>query len=283
MVGQFYVLVYYSNAVYSVRSVFDETRNLHDMKRKGMMLCSMWNACNGIGFVCFRPSNTSASSWERAMVHVAIVISKILYTAKCWRNVGFVTLHQSSSYHRTVFGFLGIRSILPSACIRQMNLTFHFFNMPWMSDTATSFRSRLVSDTCTSTLHVSYIVQLFLWLLNLLHRYLQTFSCSPILLLFSSFLFLSICFTSSGVPRGVGVNPPPRNSEVLTKLSQIPSFVEYTSVTTYSEYGFHSFANWLEPRLGGYRPQIPVLPTLCPQLNLLNPLPEKIPGYATVY
>ena len=30
------------------------------------------------------------------------------------------------------------------------------------------------------------------------------------------------------------------------------------------------------PRLGGYRPQIPVISVLCPQLNLLNPpLPEK--------
>jgi hypothetical protein len=34
------------------------------------------------------------------------------------------------------------------------------------------------------------------------------------------------------------------------------------------------------PWLGGYRPQIPVLSVLCPQLNLLNP-PKKIPGYAT--
>ena len=32
------------------------------------------------------------------------------------------------------------------------------------------------------------------------------------------------------------------------------------------------------PWLEGYRPQIPVL---CPQLNLLNPPPNKIPGYAT--
>ena len=35
-------------------------------------------------------------------------------------------------------------------------------------------------------------------------------------------------------------------------------------------------------RLGGYRPQIPVLSVLCPQLNLLNPPTEKKnPGYAT--
>jgi len=34
------------------------------------------------------------------------------------------------------------------------------------------------------------------------------------------------------------------------------------------------------PWLGGYRPQIPVLSILCPQLNLLNPPPppNKIPG-----
>jgi len=35
------------------------------------------------------------------------------------------------------------------------------------------------------------------------------------------------------------------------------------------------------PWLGGYTPQIPVLFVLCPQLNLLNLPPNKIPGYAT--
>ena len=35
------------------------------------------------------------------------------------------------------------------------------------------------------------------------------------------------------------------------------------------------------PWLGGYRPQIPVVSVLCSQLNLLNPPPNKIPGYAT--
>ena len=36
------------------------------------------------------------------------------------------------------------------------------------------------------------------------------------------------------------------------------------------------------PWLGGYRPQIPVVSVLCPQLSLLNPpLPNKIPVYAT--
>jgi len=39
------------------------------------------------------------------------------------------------------------------------------------------------------------------------------------------------------------------------------------------------------PCLGGYRPQIPVLSVLCPQLNLLNPppYPNKIPGYTTAH
>ena len=37
------------------------------------------------------------------------------------------------------------------------------------------------------------------------------------------------------------------------------------------------------PLLRGYRPQIPILSVLCPQLNLFNPPPpNKIPGYATV-
>ena len=37
------------------------------------------------------------------------------------------------------------------------------------------------------------------------------------------------------------------------------------------------------PWLGGYRPQIPVLSALSPQLNLLTPPSKKIPGYATGY
>jgi len=35
------------------------------------------------------------------------------------------------------------------------------------------------------------------------------------------------------------------------------------------------------PWLRGQRPQIPFLSVHCPQLNLLNPHPNKIPGYAT--
>jgi hypothetical protein len=74
---------------------------------------------------------------------------------------------------------------------------------------------------------------------------------------------------------GVGGSNPPRNSEVLTKLSRIPSSVENTSVTTLdipkvwqSRTGLQIEQNpWLE----GYRYQIPVHSALCPQLNLLNP------------
>jgi hypothetical protein len=35
------------------------------------------------------------------------------------------------------------------------------------------------------------------------------------------------------------------------------------------------------PLLGACRPQIPFLSVVCPQLNLLNPTPNKIPGYAS--
>jgi len=43
-----------------------------------------------------------------------------------------------------------------------------------------------------------------------------------------------------------------------------------------------NFSCLQNPRLEGYRPQIPVPSVLCPQLNLLNPPPNKIPGYATI-
>jgi hypothetical protein len=89
--------------------------------------------------------------------------------------------------------------------------------------------------------------------------------------------------------RGLGgfTSPPPprRNSEVLTKLSRIPSSVEYTSVTALSEYGFHSFANWVEPLTRGLPPPNPH--SLCPLsstefVDTPPPTPwKKIPGYAT--
>ena len=36
-----------------------------------------------------------------------------------------------------------------------------------------------------------------------------------------------------------------------------------------------NYSRLQNPCLGGYRPQIPVLSVLCPQLNLLNPPPEQ--------
>jgi hypothetical protein len=44
----------------------------------------------------------------------------------------------------------------------------------------------------------------------------------------------------------------------------------------------HLQIEW-NPWLGGYRPQIPVLSALCPQLNLLNPHEKKFPGCATAH
>jgi hypothetical protein len=86
--------------------------------------------------------------------------------------------------------------------------------------------------------------------------------------------------SSSGVPTGGGGGwgfKLPPNSEVLTKLSRIPSSVENTSITTLdipkvwqSRTGLQTARN---PWLGGYRPQIPVLSVLCPQLNFSNPPP----------
>jgi hypothetical protein len=66
---------------------------------------------------------------------------------------------------------------------------------------------------------------------------------------------------SSGVPRGGSTPHPPRNSELLTKLRQIPSSVENTSVTT-----LHIPKIWQsrtelqierKPWLGGYRSRSP--------------------------
>ena len=39
-----------------------------------------------------------------------------------------------------------------------------------------------------------------------------------------------------------------------------------------------NYSSLQNPWLGGYRPQIPVLSVLCPQLNLLNPPRKKFLG-----
>jgi hypothetical protein len=81
---------------------------------------------------------------------------------------------------------------------------------------------------------------------------------------------------------GWGVQTPHRNSEVLIKLSRIPSSMENTSITTYSEYGFHSFANWVEPLTRGLMPSDPR--SVCPLFSteFAEP-PRKIPGYTTTW
>ena len=46
----------------------------------------------------------------------------------------------------------------------------------------------------------------------------------------------------------------------------------------------HNYSCLQNPWLGGYRPHIPFLSILCPQLNLLTPLPpKKILGYAATH
>jgi hypothetical protein len=71
---------------------------------------------------------------------------------------------------------------------------------------------------------------------------------------------------------GCGVQTPPRNySELLKKSSRIPSSVENTSYEPNKNTGFTHLQNVRNPWLGGYRPKIPVLSALCPQLNLLTP------------
>jgi hypothetical protein len=77
------------------------------------------------------------------------------------------------------------------------------------------------------------------------------------------------------VYREGGVKPRPQNSKVFTKLSQILSSVENTSITTQQEYGFCSSAKRAEPLTRGKPTPDPVLSALCPQLNLLNPYLQK--------
>jgi hypothetical protein len=67
----------------------------------------------------------------------------------------------------------------------------------------------------------------------------------------------------------------------LKKLGQIPISVEYTSVTTQSEYGFRSFTNWVKPLTRGLLPPDPH--SFCPLSSpeFVEPPLKKIPGYAT--
>jgi hypothetical protein len=74
-----------------------------------------------------------------------------------------------------------------------------------------------------------------------------------------------------------GSNPPKfRSFDKAEPNSQFCGIYIHNNLITLR---FHSFANWVEPLTGGggYRPQRPVPSALCPQLNLLNPPPEKKP------
>jgi len=63
----------------------------------------------------------------------------------------------------------------------------------------------------------------------------------------------------------------------ILKVPKIKKILLYEMKFLISNYSFLQ-----NPWLGGYRPEIPFLSVLCPQLNLLTPLPlNKIPGYAT--
>jgi hypothetical protein len=76
---------------------------------------------------------------------------------------------------------------------------------------------------------------------------------------------------------GFQTHPPtPKNSEVLTKLSRSSLKVLKIKKTLLYEIKFlvPNYSCLQNPWLGVYRPQIPVLSVLCPQLNLLN-TPEQ--------
>ena len=77
------------------------------------------------------------------------------------------------------------------------------------------------------------------------------------------------CFTSAMTYKLVAII----NSLKVQKIKKIVLYEMKFLVPNYS-----CLQN---PWLGGYRPQIHVLSVLWPQLNLLNPPPNKIPGYAT--
>ena len=76
---------------------------------------------------------------------------------------------------------------------------------------------------------------------------------------------------------------------MLNKLVVIIHSLKVTKIKKIllNEMNFFCTKLQLPPELltrGVYRPQIPVLSVLCPQLNLLNPPPpNKIPAYATAY
>ena len=60
------------------------------------------------------------------------------------------------------------------------------------------------------------------------------------------------------------------------KVPKIKKFLPYEM-----KFLVPNYSRLQNPWLEGYRPQIPILSVLCAHLNLLNPPPNKILGYAT--
>jgi len=81
--------------------------------------------------------------------------------------------------------------------------------------------------------------------------------------------------------------PPVRNCFTLTMTNKLVVIINSLKVPKIKKILLYemkfiipNYSCPLNPWLGDFRPQIPVLSVLCPQLNLLNP-PNKISGYAT--
>jgi len=82
--------------------------------------------------------------------------------------------------------------------------------------------------------------------------------------------------------------PPVRNCFILAMTNKLVVIINSLKVPTIKiillyemKFLVPNYSCLQNPWLGGSRPQIPFLFVLCPQLNLLNLPPSKIPEYAT--
>ena len=80
--------------------------------------------------------------------------------------------------------------------------------------------------------------------------------------------------------------PPVRNCFTLAMTNKLVVIINSLKVPKMKKillyemkFLIRNYSCLQNPWLGGYRPQI--IPVLCPQLNLLNHPPNKIPGYTT--
>jgi len=83
--------------------------------------------------------------------------------------------------------------------------------------------------------------------------------------------------------------PPVRNCFTLAMTNKLVVIINSLKVPKIKKISLYemkfllpNYTCFQNPWIGGYRPQIPVLSVLCPQLNLLKPPQNKIPGHATV-